>query len=169
MNFYGYLCRPKFIVNYITMKKFILILAAMVCLTSCMTSNVDAIYSLKLVYVEGSYTSLSTDASSTAAAKEAYNEINNKIKAYTNQYTKSDWIETIHNGKYSKADKNAKALYNTAASALDDLQKECNEIVNNIPSGIRAEFVIKHKLVVSRYVEAKDTVLGEKAFSVEYN
>ncbi len=146
------------------MKKFIMILAAMVCLTSCMTSSVDVIYSLKLAYVGGSYA-----GSSTSAAKEAYNQINDKVRAFTNQYTREDWIETIHNGKYSKADKNAKALYNTAASALDDLQKECDAIVKNIPSGLNAEFKISHKLVVSRYADAKDTVLGEKSFSVAYD
>ena len=151
------------------MKKFIMILAAMVCLTSCMTSHVDAIYSLKLNPVSVNYTTISIDGSSTEAAKSAYDNINAKIKTFKSQYTKEQWIESIRNGKYSKADKNAKALYNIAASALDDLQKECNDIVKNIPSGLAAEFEIKYKLVVSRFAEAKDTVLEEKAFSVEYN
>ena len=151
------------------MKKFIMILAAMICLTGCMTSSVDAIYSLKMTWLGRGYTTLTVDGTSPEAAEEAYDKINDKIKAFRNQYEKDKWIETIRNGKYSKADKNAKALYNTAARSLDDLQKECDDIVKNIPSGLAAEFEIKYKLVVSRFAEAKDTVLEEKAFSVEYN
>ena len=156
------------IISYcITMKKFIMILAAMVCLTGCMNSNVDAIYSLKLNWISGGYSSFSYDGSA-SAAKEAYDEINAKIKTFKNQYTREDWIETIHNGKYSKADKNAKALYTTAASALDDLQKECDAIVKNIPSGLMVDFELEYNLVVSRYSEAQDTVLDEKSFKVSY-
>ena len=151
------------------MKKFIMILAAMICLTSCMTSSDDAIYSLKFVWAGESYSALSLDGSSTKAAKDAYDKINDKIKTFKNQYTREDWIETIRNGKYSKADKNAKALYNTAASALDDLQKECDAIVKNIPSGLGVKFEIEYNLVVSRYVEAKDNILGQKNFKVSYD
>ena len=155
--------------KYYTMKKFIMILAAMVCLTSCMTSNEEAIYSLKLNWVSGGNSSLSIDGSSSEAVKEAYDEINGKIKAFKNQYTREDWTETIHNGKYSKADKNAKALFNTAASALDDLQKECDAIVNNIPSGLSAGFEIEYNLVVSRFSDAKDNILDQKNFKVAYD
>ena len=151
------------------MKKFILILAAMVCLTSCMTERTDVIYSLKLAYVSGSFTSLSVDGSSNEAAKAAYDKINEKVKTFKSQYTREDWVENVRNGKYSKADKNAKALFNTASSALDDLQKECNDIVKNIPSGLKAEFELEYLLVLSRYVDAKDTVIDQKTFSVEYD
>jgi hypothetical protein len=146
------------------MKKFIMILAAMVCLTSCMTSNEDALYSLKLTWTEGGTSFLNTST----AAQQACSEINSKIKAFSKQYTKENWIETIHNGKFSKADKNARALYKTAASALDDLQNECNAIVKNIPAGSTGSFVFGEKLVLSRYNDAKDNVLEEKSFRVAY-
>ena len=146
------------------MKKFIMMLAALVCLTSCMTSDEDAIYSLKLTSTgwSKSFFNVST------AVQQAYNEIDSKIDAYSKEYTRENWVESIHNGKFSKADKNARSLYNTAASALDDLQNECDAIVKNIPAGSTGSFVFGEKLVLSRFNDAKDNVLEEKNFKVAY-
>ena len=146
------------------MKKFIMMLAALVCLTSCMTSDEDAIYSLKLTWTEGSKSFLNVST----AVQQAYNEIDSKIDAYSKEYTRENWVESIHNGKFSKADKNARSLYNTAASALDDLQNECDAIVKNIPAGSTGSFVFGEKLVLSRFNDAKDNVLEEKSFKVAY-
>ncbi len=146
------------------MKKFIMMLAALVCLTSCMTSDEDAVYSLKLTWTEGSKTFFNVST----AVQQAYNQIDSKIDVYSKEYTKENWVESIHNGKFSKADKNARSLYNTAASALDNLQNECDAIVKNIPAGSTGSFVFGEKLVLSRFNDAKDNVLEEKSFRVSY-
>ncbi len=169
LNFYEYLCRPKIVSNYINMKKFIMILAAMVCLTGCMTSSEDVIYSLNLTMVKDEFSVISVSNSSADAVVSAHEQIVSKLSDFSRQYTKSDWIETVHNGKFSKTDKNAKALYNSAASALESLQEECEAIVKNIPAVPGCSFKIVKTLVLSRYNDAKDNVLEEMDFSISYD
>ena len=137
------------------MKKFFMILAAALCLAGCSTSSDDVIYDIKPSYSDFSISSFNN------STREAYNEINTKLKEFSNEYCK-EWIATISNGKFSSEDKSAKSQFNTAAKAFESVKSECEAIVNSLPSNSYDSFTIEVSLILKRYNDGADHILDSK-------
>ncbi len=147
------------------MKKLWMMLAVLLCLTSCEMSSEDAIYSLKLTMLSSSFT-----WNGESEAKDVYAQIQDKLSTYTDTYIGDDdeWIVNITNGNFSSADKKAKARFDKAAKALDQLVEECKALIDGIPAGATGNFEIGRSLVLSRHSPGQDATLCEKNFSLSY-
>ncbi len=147
------------------MKKFIMALAAALCLAGCMTSSEDVIYELVLAYEPSSYELFGNEVDA------AYKQVRSKMSDFSNEYVGKDnyWIENIVNGKTSSADKSAKAKYNTVKAAFDKVCAECNAIVDGIPSGLKGSFELSETLMLRRTSPSEETsVLCESTATFKY-
>ncbi len=142
-----------------------MMLAVVLCLTSCEMSSEDVIYSLKLTMLSSGFT-----WSGESQAKDVYAQIQDKLSTYTATYIGDDneWIVNITNGNYSSADKKAKARFDKAAKALDQVVSECEALIDGIPAGAGGEFEIGRSLVLSRHSPGQDDTLSEKSFTLSY-
>lgn len=147
------------------MKKFIMAIAAALCLAGCSTSSEDVIYELVLAYEPGSFAFFGN------AVDAAYKQIDSKMTAFSNEYVGKDnyWVENISNGKTSSADKSAKAKYNTAKTAFDKVCAECNAIIDGLSSGLEGHFELSETLKLKRTSPSEgDSVLCESTATFKY-
>ena len=133
------------------MKKFLMIMAAAICLAGCSTSSQEVIYDITLTYTKSSVSLFNTP--------KAYTEISSKLSAFSKEYG-DEWIATVHNGNFSKTDKSAQSRFNTAAEAFENVKSECKAILENSSSS--DSFTIGVSLVLKRFSDGEDHLLDSR-------
>lgn len=149
------------------MKKLIILLAAVCCLSSCIsTSETDCIYQISAGYDQHSKSVFSPSESADLIAEyeSAYSALIKKLSSEID----TKWVVTVKNGKYKGFDHEAEQSFKKYASQMKDFSDTWQKKFDAC-SDTKSSFVDKHHIVLSRFSDIGDKELARESFSVTFN
>lgn len=150
------------------MKKFLKILAVALLAAfaaSCVKTNDDAFYSINVERTADQFS-----GSPSSNAKKTYNDIKSKLSAFENSYLQT-WAENVSDMDFSAADRNAKATYDKALAAFQNLENSAKTDIAALPTeGVHDSFLIARTLRLSRLDgESPSDTMAEYTMTLSFN
>jgi len=147
-------------------KVFIVLFAAVCCLTSCMTSETDCIYQISVGMDQYSVSTMSPSES--ADLIKEFETKNTELVKKLDSEIGTEWKITVKNGKYGAGDSEAKAKFDRYVSE----RKTFNETWMakfKACSDTRSSLVYKYHVTLSRISEDGNKELAKESLGVEFN
>lgn len=133
---------------------------AALCFTGCSGSeDKESIYEI-VVSVEGENGKMISNKDTDV--QNAYNLINTKLSDLSKEVA-DEWVEK------GNADKAAKEKFAKAKDRLDNVVKECEDVIGEIPAGSTGTFVISEALLLRKVSAGTGTeTLDKSSFTLRY-
>lgn len=150
------------------MKKYLKILAVALLAAfaaSCVKTNDDVLYSIKVEPTADQFA-----GSPSSDAKKTYNDIKSKLNDFEKSYNQT-WTEKVSDKDFSAADRNAKAAYDKALAAFQDLESSAKTAVAALPTdGVHDSFLISRTIKLSRFDgESSGSTIAEYTMTLTFN